>query len=74
MSNLQVRIGSRLYYTDSKNYVGQVVKILKHSVWYKDLDNKVTKRFPIDFAQNMLNSWDEMILDGEIEYSKQNLQ
>ena len=33
--NLEVRIGSRLYYTDSKEYVGQVVKILKSIIGIK---------------------------------------
>ena len=65
MKNLEVRIGSRLYYTDSKDYVGEVIKVLKRTVWYKDLDGNVTKRFALDFAKDMLNSFDEHILDLE---------
>jgi len=68
--NLEVRIGSRLYYTDSKEYVGQVVKILKRTIWYKDLNGNVTKNFSLDFAKSMLNSFDEHILDLEKKYSK----
>jgi hypothetical protein len=62
----KVRIGSRLYYTDTKEYLGQVIKVTPFTVWYKDLNNKITKKFPIKFAQDMLNSFDEMILDLEI--------
>ena len=69
MKNLEVRIGSKLYYTDSKDYVGEVVKILKNSVWYKDLDGNITKRFPLHFAKDMLNSFDEHILDLEKKYT-----
>ena len=68
--NLEVRIGSRLYYTDSKEYVGQVVRILKRTIWYKDLNGNVTKNFSLDFAKSMLNSFDEHILDLEKKYSK----
>lgn len=64
-TNLKVRIGSRLYYTDSKGYVGQVVKILKRTVWYKDLNGNITKNFPLHFAKDMLNTFDEHILDLE---------
>ena len=70
MKNLKVRIWSRLYYTDSKEYVGQVVKILKRTVWFKDLNGNVTKRFPLDFANNMLNGFDEHILDLEAKHNK----
>ena len=68
--NLEVRIGSRLYYTDSKEYVGQVVKILKRTIWYKDLNGNVTKNFSLDFAKSMLNGFDEHILDLEKKHSK----
>jgi len=70
VKNLKARIGSRLYYTDSKEYVGQVVKILKRTIWYKDLDGNVTKNFSLDFANGMLNSFDEHILDLEKKYNK----
>ena len=56
MENLKVRIGSKLYYTDNKEYVGEVVKILKRTVWYKDLNGNVTKNFSLNFAKDMLNS------------------
>jgi len=59
MENLKVRIGSKLYYTDNKEYVGEVVKILKRTVWYKDLNGNVTKNFSLNFAKDMLNSFDE---------------
>jgi len=67
MKDLKVRIGSRLYYIDTKEYVGEVINITKLTVWYKDLDNKITKRFPLKFAEKMLNSFDEFILDLEIK-------
>ena len=70
MKNLKVRIGSKLYYTDNKEYVGEVVKILKRTVWYKDLNGNITKKFPLDCAKNMLNSFDEHILDLEEKYNK----
>ena len=70
MKNLEVRIGSRLYYTDSKEYVGQVVKILKRTVWYKDLNGNITKNFSLGLAKDMLNSFDEHILDLEEKYNK----
>ena len=70
IENLEVRIGSRLYYTDNKAYMGQVVKILKRTVWYKDLDGNVTKNFSLNFATDMLNSFDEHILDLEEKHSK----
>jgi hypothetical protein len=63
----KVRIGSRLYYTDTNEYVGEVIKIKNRTVWYKDLDNKITKNFLLRFAENMLNSFDEMILDLELK-------
>lgn len=66
MNTLKVRIGSRLYYTDNLEYVGQVVKILKRTVWYKDMNGNITKNFSINFAKAMLNSFDEHILDLEI--------
>ena len=65
--NLTVRIGSRLYYTDSKEYAGEVIKITKFTVQFKDLDHKITTKFPLKFAEKMLNSFDEMILDLEIK-------
>ena len=64
----KVRIGSRLYYTDTKDYVGKVVKVLKNTVWYEDLDGNITKRFSLKFAEDMLNSFDEHILDLELQY------
>ena len=70
MKNLEVRIGSRLYYTDSKEYMGQVVRIIKRTVWYKDLNGNVTKNFSLNFAKDMLNSFDEHILDLEEKHSK----
>ncbi len=70
MNNLEVRIGSRLYYADSKEYVGQVVRILKRTVWYKDLNGNLTKNFSLNFAKDMLNSFDEHILDLEEKYTK----
>lgn len=60
-----VRIGSRLYYTDNNEYAGVVIKITKFTVQFKDLDNKITTKFPLKFAEQMLNSFDEMILDLE---------
>ena len=66
MTNLKVRIGSRLYYTDSKEYVGQVIKIKKRTVWFKDLNGVITKNFSLNFATDMLNSFDEHILDLEL--------
>jgi hypothetical protein len=71
---LEVRIGSRLYYTDSKDYVGEVVKILKRTVWYKDLNGNITKNFSLNFAKDMLNSFDEHILDLEKKYTIQELK
>jgi hypothetical protein len=66
MTNLEVRIGSRLYYTDSKEYFGKVIKILKRTVWVEELNGNIEKRWPLDFANNMLlNSFDEHILDLE---------
>lgn len=64
---IQVRIGSRLYYTDSKDYFGKVIKVLKRTVWVEDLEGNVTKNFSLFFANDMLNSWDEHILDLEIK-------
>tara|TARA_R110000822_G_scaffold158210_2_gene297804 strand:- start:316 stop:510 length:195 start_codon:yes stop_codon:yes gene_type:complete len=52
---LNVRLGSKLYYTDSNDYVGEVVKILKHTVWVKHLNGKIEKRFSLYFAEDMLN-------------------
>ena len=63
----KVRIGSRLYYTENQEYVGQVIKITKFTVQYKNLDNKIKTKFPLKFAEQMLNSFDEMILDLELE-------
>lgn len=70
MKNLEVRIGSRLYYTDTKDYFGKVIKILKRTVWVEELNGNIEKRWPLDFANNMLNSWDENILDLEEKHNK----
>lgn len=53
MKNLEVTIGSQLYYTDGP-YFGEVVKILKYTVWVKEPSGKIVKRWPLDFAESML--------------------
>lgn len=54
MKKLEVRIGSRLYYTDTKDYFGKVIKVLKRTVWVEELDGNVTKNFSLNFANNMV--------------------
>ncbi len=51
----EIQVGSKLFYTDSKKFMGEVVKILKYSVWVKHENGQIEKRFPLRFAVDMAN-------------------
>lgn len=53
MKNSNVSIGSQLYYTDGP-YFGEVIKVLKQTVWVKEPSGKIVKRWPIHFAEDMV--------------------
>ena len=55
MTNSEVKIGTKLYYSDTKGYFGEVVKILKYTVWVKKPNGNIQKRWSMEFAKNMLN-------------------
>ncbi len=50
-----LELGSKLYWVDTKDLFGEVVKILKYTVWVEEPNGNIKKRWPIDFAKNMLN-------------------
>ena len=50
-----LELGSELYWVDTKDLFGEVVKILKHTVWVKEPNGNIVKRWSIDFAKDMLN-------------------
>ena len=56
MKNSELKIGSRLYYTDTKDYFGEVVKILKHTCWVKKSNGNIVKRWSIELAADMINA------------------
>ena len=54
MKNSKVNIGTKLYYTDTNDYFGEVIKILKYTCWVKEPNGHIEKRWSLRFANNMI--------------------
>tara|TARA_R110002126_G_scaffold100524_3_gene232093 strand:+ start:636 stop:827 length:192 start_codon:yes stop_codon:yes gene_type:complete len=54
MKNSKVNIGTQLYYSDTKDYFGEVIKILKYTCWVKEPNGHIEKRWSLEFANDML--------------------
>jgi len=53
MENKNIKVGSKLYFTDTGDFFGTVVKILKTTCWVKQKNGSIKKRWPLDFAEDM---------------------
>ena len=48
-----IQIGTKLYYTDTQDYFGEVIKILKNTCWIKEPNGNIVKRWSLEFAEEM---------------------
>ena len=55
MITTEVKIGSKLYFTDTKDYFGEVIKVRKYTVWVKEPNGNIEKKWLMKFAKKMLN-------------------
>lgn len=53
MENSKLTIGSKLYYLEGQ-YCGEVVKVLKRTVWVKNPSGEIEKEVLISQAEEML--------------------
>ena len=53
MKNSNLNIGTKLYYTDTGDYFGEVVKVLKYTCWVKEPNGHIEKRWSLEFAKDM---------------------
>tara|TARA_R110000822_G_scaffold17244_7_gene58294 strand:- start:1673 stop:1849 length:177 start_codon:yes stop_codon:yes gene_type:complete len=48
------QIGTELYFTDTNEYFGIVVKVLTQTVWVEKQNGDIEKRWNIHFANEMI--------------------